>query len=260
MNSNSISGELLLPSGHNFRDIGGYPTADGRIVKSRLVFRSGYMSRITGNDVAQLNALGIDTICDFRANAERSERPTTWHEGTATELWTRNYEFSAGALAELMNRQDIMIAETRERMIDIYRVLPIEQADSYREMFRRIAAGRVPLVFNCSAGKDRTGVASAFLLALLGVSRELIEEDYLLTNTSIDGLIELLANNPRYREFVTARREQALPMIRAEAEYLNTSFAVIDAEHGGIEAYVYDVLGISPGEQDAVRDVLLGEF
>jgi protein-tyrosine phosphatase len=248
---------LKLPTGHNFRDLGGYPAQDGLSVKWRQVFRSGFMSKIAGDDLAQLRALGVDTICDLRANTERATRPTRWHEADPTELWTRDYDFSAGALFELLERPDVIKGEMHETMVNIYRVLPFEQADSYREMFRRLAAGRVPLVFNCSAGKDRTGVAAALLLSVLGVPRDVIEEDYLLTNAAMDGLVDYMRNEPKYAAFVTTRREHAMPLLRAESEYLTTSFAAIDAAHGSVREYMADILGISAEDQAAIRGHLL---
>jgi protein-tyrosine phosphatase len=248
---------LHLPSGHNFRDIGGYQTADGRTVKWRQIFRSGYMSKITGEDREQLHGLGIDTICDFRANGERTERPTVWHEGTPTQLWARDYELSAGALGDLMKEPQVQASQSRASMLAVYRELPYEQADSYREMFDRIAAGRVPLVFNCSAGKDRTGVASALVLTLLGVPRSVVEEDYLLTNATIDGLFQFMAESERYKAFVTDRREQIMPVMMADKEYLDTSFDVIEREHGTVENYARDVLSLTDDAIAAIRTYLL---
>jgi protein-tyrosine phosphatase len=248
---------LHLPSGHNFRDIGGYRTDDGRTVKWRQIFRSGYMSKITDEDRDQLHRLGIDTICDFRANGERTERPTVWHEGTATQLWARDYELSAGALGDLMKEPHIQAAQSRASMLAVYRELPYEQADSYREMFDRIAAGRVPLVFNCSAGKDRTGVASALVLTLLGVPRGVVDEDYLLTNATIDDLFKFMAESKQYKAFVTDRREQIMPVMMAEKEYLDTSFDVIEREHGSVENYVRDILSLSDDAIEAIRVNLL---
>ena len=225
---------IPLPSGHNFRDLGGYATADGRHVRWGMLFRSGFMSKISAEDGATLHALGIDTICDLRANGERAERPTRWHEGSATELWARDHHFSAGAIAELIASLDAIASQTRDSMIEVYRKLPWEQTESLREMFGRIVAGRVPLLFNCSAGKDRTGIAAALLLSLLGVPRETIEEDYLLTNQAMDGLIAFMADSPMYRDFVHARREHAMPLLRAELDYLATSFAAIEQRHGSV--------------------------
>jgi protein-tyrosine phosphatase len=248
---------LHLPSGHNFRDLGGYRTADGQSVKWRTIFRSGHMSSITGDDIAQLHALGIDTICDFRANGERKERPTLWHEESPTELWARDHEGSLGSLTGLMARPDVRDGETHQTMLDIYRNFPREQAENYREMFKRIAQGRVPLVFNCSAGKDRTGLAAALLLSLLGVPRDVIEADYLLTNDVMEGLAAFLAASPKYKDFITLRREKSLPLLRAESEYLEASFAVIEKEYGSVETYLSEALGITADEQKAIRANML---
>lgn len=257
MKSESPERILHLPSGHNFRDIGGYPTLDGRSVKWRQVFRSGYMSKIAGDDLDQLHRLGIDTICDLRANDEREERPTVWHEGSTTDFWARDHEFSAGALAELALRPDLMAEHTRASMFEIYSVLPYEQTGSYRELLSRIAQGRLPLVFNCSAGKDRTGLATALILSILGVPRETIEEDYLLSNAALDGLIEYMKASPKYRQLATERVDLAMPMLRAEADYLATSFAVIENDHGSVERYLDVALGIDGEAQKAIRANLL---
>ncbi len=85
----------------------------------------------------QLHRLGIDTICDLRANDERHERPTVWHDGTSTDFWTRDHEFSAGSLAELVTRPDLMAEHTRDSMYEIYSVIPYEQNESYRELLVR---------------------------------------------------------------------------------------------------------------------------
>ena len=230
---------------------------DGRSVKWRQVFRSGYMSKIMGDDLEQLHSLGIDSICDLRANDEREERPTVWHEGTATDFWARDHEFSAGSLAELVTRPDLMVEHTRDGMFEIYRVLPYEQTESYRELLSRIARGRIPILCNCSAGKDRTGLATALILSILGVPRDVIDEDYLLSNAALDGLIEYMKSSPKYRQMATEQLDLAMPMLRVETDYLETSFAAIERDHGTVERYLDKALGISAQEQDAIRANLL---
>jgi Tyrosine phosphatase family len=82
--------------------------------------------------------------------------------------------------------------------LNAYRVIPFEQADSYRELFRLLVAGRVPLLFNCTAGKDRTGVAAALILQALGVSRGTIERAYSFTELAIEKLVKILLSDARY--------------------------------------------------------------
>jgi protein-tyrosine phosphatase len=204
-----------------------------------------------------LHSLGIDTICDLRANDERSERPTVWHDGTATELWARDHLFSVGGLHGLAAKADVGPEDTRASMFEIYRALPFEQAVSYRELFNRLAAGRVPVVFNCSAGKDRTGVAGALILSVLGVPRSTIDEDYLLSNDMLDGLIAYMKTSAAYGPLVEHRQEVAMPMLRVERDYLDESFAVIEREHGTVERYLDEVLGIDADGQAAMREHLL---
>jgi protein-tyrosine phosphatase len=255
--SNSPPRILPLTTGHNFRDIGGYPAHDGKKVRWRQVFRSGYMSRIEGADVTQLEALGIDTICDFRANGERKRHPTRWHENSDTILWSRDYSFSAASFQPGVDFETVQAAQMHETMMQLYRDLPFEQAANFRELFARIAAGRLPLVFNCSAGKDRTGVAAAVLLSLLGVPRTIIETDYMLTNDSINGLITHLSSIPKYDDFVMNNQDHALPLLRAEPEYLATSFDVIERRHGSVENYLDAEIGISRNDQALIKERLL---
>ena len=165
--------------------------------------------------------------------------------------------FSAGTIAELIERPGAIESHTRDTKIEVYRELPWEQAESLRELFGRIVAGRVPLLYNCSAGKDRTGIAAALLLTLLGVPREIIEEYYLLTNQAIDGLIAFMADSPRYRDIVHAHRERAMPLLRAELDYLATSFAAIERKHGSVGGYLREVIRLSEADCDKIRERLL---
>jgi protein-tyrosine phosphatase len=248
---------LPLNKGHNFRDMGGYAAASGRHTRWRTLYRSGYMSHVDDEDGALLRSLGIATICDFRANGERERRPTRWHENHPTELWSRDYDFSAGALDQVIERADLTASEMQASMINLYRELPFEQAPSYAATFARIAEGKVPLVFNCSAGKDRTGLAAALLLTLIGVREETVLADYLLTNETIDGLIAYMRHEPRYSEMMRDRPEAAQPLLRAEAKYLETAFAAITAQTGSVENYFRTVLGLGADAQAEIRVRLL---
>ncbi len=259
MTADTLTRPRMVPisSGHNFRDMGGYPAAGGKNVRWGMLFRAGYMSDVAGEDAATLQALGIVNICDLRANGERDQRPTAWHEPGRTELWARDHENGTGELHRLIESGGLDAVKMRAAMISLYQVLPFAQADSYREMFARLKAGRVPLLFNCSAGKDRTGVGAALILTVLGVPRDRIVEDYLLTNTTIDGLIKFLGSEGRWADMVEHRRDDAMPLLRAEAEYLLASFAVIEAEHGSVDAYLEDILDVLAEDQQTIRSHLL---
>ena len=248
---------LRLETGQNFRDLGGYPTEDGRRTRWRRLFRSGSMSRIAGADVGRLNALRIDTICDLRTNAERSRHPTAWCAGNAIAIWHRDHEHSSGAIAPLLAQSHLTVDGVRAAMQDAYRNLPYEQAPSYRQLFLQVASGRLPLVFHCSAGKDRTGIAAALLLTAIGVPRHVVEEDYLVTNETTSTLVRFVESDTKYGPFLRAWGETAMPLLRAEPGYLSAMFEAVEARHGSVEAYLRDALELPESTVPAIRAALL---
>jgi len=248
---------LNINGGHNFRDMGGYAAAGGRTVRWATLYRSGIMSKIESSESALLTSLGIVSICDLRTTKERAHRPTVWHSGSDTELLARDYEMSAGVLKNLVKDRDASSEAVAGHMHSIYRDLLREQSESYVELFRRLVAGKVPLIFNCTAGKDRTGIAAALILSALGVSREDVMADYALTNEFIEGLVELLRQDADYSDWFADQPEAAYPLLRAEPLYLQGMFDELESRYGGLDAYLAEVLHVGPREVEAMRAHLL---
>ena len=246
-----------LDGGHNFRDIGGYKTGAGRRVRMGLVFRSGSLADLTAADQDRVARLGIKVICDLRSNRERETRPSRWPESAAVDLWTRDHESSVGELLHALREPGMTAAGIRERMLEIYRRLPYEQADSYRQLFKRIAEGPLPLMFHCSAGKDRTGVAAALLLTALGVPRDTIIEDYLLTERFFESCRRMVLKDPTAERFRDVDAGVWEPMLRAERAYIETMFETVSRDHGSVEAYLRDVAGADETSREAIRRRLI---
>jgi protein-tyrosine phosphatase len=255
----STSGERVVPiaGSHNLRDMGGYKTADGRQVKWRTLYRSGVMAQLTATDQQEFRRLGIVTIYDLRENRERARRPTVWHQGEDIDYRSRDYEMSVGALDDLLAKGALVKGALMQVIHAAYRDLPFEQADSYRELFSLLTAGRVPLLFNCTAGKDRTGIAAALILFALGVPRQTIDHDYSLTELCIDKLEAILFSDPRYKAIAALPSEQYLPMLRADPGYLTIAFEEIERRHQSIINYLKAVLGVGPREVGLLREYLL---
>ncbi|WP_313801239.1 tyrosine-protein phosphatase [Sphingobium sp.] len=249
-------GRLPLESAFNLRDFGGYATADGRCVKRGMLYRSGTMALLTDADAAHLRSLGIKAICDFRRGNERSAEPTRWH-GAEVDYFCRDYAESSGLLGEMLKRDGATADDMRQTMIALYRIIPVDHAESYQAMFARIVEGRLPLLINCSAGKDRTGVGAALILAALGVPRSTIVEDYLATNAHADWDWLLGQRNTLMARARLSRAEALEPVLRAEGVYLDTLFATLDEQHGGVDGYLNDVLGVDAAARDAMRGMLL---
>jgi protein-tyrosine phosphatase len=174
--------ERLLPlaGGRNFRDLGGYRAADGRQVRWGKLFRSGVMSGLTAGDMRYLAGIGLRVICDLRSIGERTRQPNPFiaqgGEGAPHVVATDYEMFKLDALHDSRTRQQAI-----EGFSDAYVDFSRRLTPQYSDMFDRLVRGEAPLAFNCSAGKDRTGLAAALILSLLGVPRETVIADYALT-------------------------------------------------------------------------------
>ncbi|MBH1993010.1 MAG: tyrosine-protein phosphatase [Sphingomonadaceae bacterium] len=251
-----VQSPLPLASAFNLRDFGGHATGDGRRVQRGMLYRSGTMALLTDEDAAQLRALGIRAICDFRRPNERKAEPTAWH-GVEVDYYCRDYSETSGVLGEVLRADNASAKDMRAAMVALYRVIAIDHADSYKAMFAQLLAGRLPILINCAAGKDRTGVGAALVLAALGVPRETIVEDYLATNTHADWGLRLAQGETRLAVAMRTRAEVIAPVLAADIAYLDTFFETLDAAHGGMLGYIEDVLGIDAAARAALCDRLL---
>lgn len=243
-----------LEGGQNFRDMGGYRSSDGRTVRWRRLYRSGSMSRLTPADYETLAALNIKTVCDLRTTEERQNEPNAWAEAAGVAYWYRDYGHSFGELRSTLNTELATLGDARAAMIASYRRLPFEQAPAYREVFVRLSTGDVPLVFNCSVGKDRTGTLAALVLSALGVPRETIVEDYTLTNRVLD--------RNRFRVAGGGDRRRISPDVIAAAleahpSYISAAFDAVHESHGSIEGYLADILALGDHDLAQLRAALL---
>lgn len=245
---------LPLEGGRNFRDLGGYRTSDGHSVRWGKVFRSGSMAGLTPADYEYLGRLGIRSVCDFRTAGERKSDPNKWVETARINYWTRDYDMSGGDLAKLFTGK-ATAEQARASMAEMYRELPYEQAPAYKEMFRKMVAGELPLAFNCSAGKDRAGLAAALVLTALGVPRETVFADYELSNRYLRSALardkasdHMLSNLPK---------DIIGPLLAADPLYIKTAFDEMIRRDGSPEAYLRNIVGLTEQDQASLKRALL---
>jgi protein-tyrosine phosphatase len=254
---------LPLEGANNFRDLGGYRTADGHYVRWGLVYRSGYLVNLTPKDSTYLNTLGIRLVCDVRADGERMRAPDPdqW-TGNAPELLSvpigpnRDGTLSA---EDLKKRVAKINAESKDsiRGYDY----AITDATQYGKILHRIASGDLPAVEHCTSGKDRTGVFSAILLTALGVPRETVIQDYLLTTQymlapdSIERTTADLQKIFGLSEPPDAATVKAIMTTRPET--LQATFDGINKTYGSFDNYLRDSLKISDSDLARLRDELL---
>ncbi|MDO8863986.1 tyrosine-protein phosphatase [Haliea sp. E1-2-M8] len=246
---------IALVGGRNFRDLGGYPAIDGRITRWRTLYRSGSLARLTSADVEILTGMGIQAVYDLRNERERATEPHHWPDSTDLLVYQRDYNSSGAELSRLLDMPWVKGSDAHQAMMNNYRELPYEQAEAYKALFEGIATGNLPLLFNCSAGKDRTGIAAALLLDLLGIDRDVILDDYILTERAFN-----------FRMLVDKSSEGRAPsedvvdaLIAAHPDYLNACFEQITNQHGDVASYFDEVLGINLDVQEHIRQKLLVE-
>lgn len=256
---------LALSGGRNFRDLGGYQAVDGRQTKWCHVYRSGVMASLTEADYRRLDELSIKVICDLRAPAERAVAPFA-NTGSNKPLY-RSWDYAPdlGAWRAVTEASAPTAADLRSLMMKNYAMLPWQFIDQFRAVFEHLAKGDTPLVFNCSGGKDRTGIAAALLLTALGVPHETVIEDYALTERVID-FERISTSSPEAQRDAAAAgfgflsnlpREVQVPVIRSDPAYLKHAFEALEAREGSVMAFIKNRLGIDDQMLAGIRNHLL---
>ena len=184
---------VFLEGSVNFRDLGGYQTADKRRVKWGLVFRSDNLGRLTERDVVYLEGMGIRQVCDFRTSAETKKLPDRFPRNDSAKylhLPIRHGEFDPANTFERIQKGDIEWM-TEEFMIQGYIKNIDNFAPVWSALFKCLAdRSRRPMVFHCTGGKDRAGVCAAMILLALGVPEKTVIADHGLSNVYIADVLE----------------------------------------------------------------------
>ncbi len=245
----------------NFRELGGYKSANGKKVKRGIIYRTAALSGVySEDDVKLFNSLGIKTAFDFRSSSERDEHPDPAFNGVNNIAISAMYDENGNEvlfdLAKIFGDGrkgiDDMLFEVRTA----YSTMPFNNP-AYKLMFAHICGGKTPLLFHCSAGKDRTGVAAALILRALGVSDEQIIADYMLTNVL----------RPKTREFFMKKYAEYLPgenmeeitqsILGVELDMIETALKVIDEKYPDFEEYLEKECDVTADMLSEMRNELL---
>jgi protein-tyrosine phosphatase len=235
---------LNLAGASNFRDLGGYQTRDGRSVRWRQIFRSNHLGHLTDDDKSVMRELGVRSAFDFRGAQERVEAACSMPEITVHSLAVEPTVVAA-LRAIVSSGTALSTDHAIEVMRDSYRSYVQQNTHRYRSLFGHLLEDdRAPLVIHCTAGKDRTGFACALILHTLGVSDDIIAEDYLLTN-------RYYRRDPNSSSDLPDEIRQVLGSVRDN--FLGAAFEAINADYGDLEAYLRDGLGLGATERNALE-------
>lgn len=249
---NNHTRHIRFSGARNFRDLGGYPTTDGRTVRWGVLYRSDSLHKLTNADLQKLASLEIARVFDFRSENEVSHEPDRLPDGVklvplpmldaSTRVWHEQRKDMVRNMKTL-NPAEFLRATNSE--------LATKFTPEYTRFYQELLTSNgKPILFHCAAGKDRTGFAAATLLRILGVPEDIILQDYLLTNRYLldafkwNLLIGTLLKGKKFTDGIRG-------FMKADENYLNAAFEALEAEHGSFENYVHSGLGLT--DQDIER-------
>lgn len=266
--------DRILDGAPNARDLGGIKTADGATVKSGRLIRSGMLSRLTDADVKYLEGIGLKTVVDFRTAAERMQKPDRIVGGCEyivcpmledkTEGITRDKpETEDEEAVRTIKMAQRLMQHDRDGAVQMRSLYPIlvtnpHSVAHYRSFFELLLRHENgALLYHCTMGKDRVGTATALILSALGVKKEDIYEDYMLTaERCAPGTEKLIANCRRFTD-----DESVLEFIylldTVRPEYLDAAFETIDESYGGIRAFLKNEMHIDAAAEERLKSLYL---
>lgn len=241
---------------HNFRDFGGYETASGARVRQRVLWRSAQHGDASEADLAAIHQLGIAHIIDLRGPSERDAKPCRRHADFAANVWTYPEETAGLALHTEAADGVLTAAEASAAMMRLYEGIAFREnlTPMLRLYFELLLRAEGPSLVHCVAGKDRTGWAVAMAQQALGVSRDAIIADYMLTNDAsrLEERIaaEAFRDLPRYAS-MDAETVRALWGVKED--YIATALKATEDRYGDLDTYLEAVLGIDADRREALR-------
>lgn len=231
---------LQLSGATNFRDLGGYAGQGGRTVRWRQLFRSDHLADLTPEDLRTIDRLGVARVFDFRGKTERLTQACVIPDAVVHSLAIEPTVVQ-GLKALIDAGELVTVDNTVGLMQQTYRDFVLDNSPRFAQFFGHLLADDAPLVFHCTAGKDRTGFAAALLLEALGVPRDIILQDYLLTND--------------FYQIPTANPADLPPEVmnvlwRVQANFLDAAFEVVEADFGSVPRYLKEALGLDAQAQE----------
>ena len=274
LSSTKLERVLNIEGVINFRDLGGYVTEDGRKVKWGQVYRSAQLDRLSDKGIDVMAKMDIRSVIDLRFSDETQRYPTikkavpnaqisAWEDELEPIETTGSDDIQRSWKASLETNDP---AQVREAMRVNYPKKLYSHRAIYRKMLLQLAKGQLPLVFHCAAGKDRTGVAAALLLSLLGVNDKQIVQDYLLTQQEIQRLLEdwmsggaghQSGSEDFQKKLASYPRDVIQPVFDADESYIQTLLDYVDQNYGGFTQYALRILELERNDIESLKNNLL---
>ena len=238
----------------NFRTIGNIKNIDGRILKEGKFYRSAHLHQLKNKSIKEFQKLGIKEIIDLRNSKEISQKPDVIPQNIDYKNYSA-FEDEGDQLDQakkLVLKGKVKGSDADQRMLDFYKNYVTENPKIIKEIIREILDSENPVLYHCTAGKDRTGIITALILTILKFDKETIENDYLLSNNYHKQLVQKRLHLAHNLYFIYPKMDLNVieKLSWVEKDYLHVSFSEIDNKYGSIDVYIHQVLGITENKRN----------
>ena len=253
----------------NFRDVGGYRTENGQMIRRGLLYRSAHLNTPTPEDRRQLAALGIRYEIDLRSEQERKDQPSRWDAPAPRVLTPFTYpgEGQANGTAGNGSSSQINVAamtakfmspsasadDLNETMRKNYADMIVNNAPDMGVVLRDLSTEDAPALIHCTGGKDRTGQTVAILMTILEVPRDQVYQEYLKSNDSLQTWYEQTSAKLKAAHQPVISYDVFRARSGANRPWLEVAFASIDSHYGSFDQYVRDGLKLSPEDINRLK-------
>lgn len=250
-----------LRGAYNFRDLGGYCTSEGKTTKWGIFFRSDNLSKLSRVDLKIIGKLNLQLIVDLRSKEERVSQPNRLP--ISNRMRIKNIAIADNSKSHNDLKQEIFYGklgeiDLGEMIVNAYRRAITDYRDELELFFKILLnPSNYPVLVLCNAGKDRTGVVVALVLMALGVSKQTIMEDYMLSKVYLDPMIKRMTTKARLLSLFRADIFQLKKIMDTRVDYLNTTFKAIEQKYGSAESFL-DSLGMDNDKRKWLMKILCG--
>ena len=246
---------IPIKGSYNIRDIGGYKTKNGGTIKWRKLFRSALLTHIDLSDTEKMEALHICSICDFRTLDEQANGPDIWSNLENIKKYPlpighgRVDKFKEAKPEDFLEGEGHYLYKANQSYVNAH-------AHQFKAFFEILLdESTYPILYHCTAGKDRTGFATYLLLSLLGVDEKVILEDYLLTNVYLDDFATKISKI--ISKDVGIDHALIKTVFQAKASFLKGATDAIKSNYGTVDVFIKKELGIGVAEEQKLFEILV---
>ncbi|MEL7108076.1 MAG: tyrosine-protein phosphatase [Pseudomonadota bacterium] len=247
----------------NFRDFGGYEGANGKTIRTGVLFRSAQFGEASDADLEALKAYNIKLQADLRRPDERERHGHRWPLQDVEVISSDKGTAQQAPHVRFLTEVAVDVPQAQGWMVDYYRAAPYkaQHVETFSAWFKSIAtlAPTEAAVVNCAAGKDRTGILCALTHHVLGVDRETIFADYELTNIAADveGRLPEMARMFNAHIGKDYDHDVYQPFVGVHERFLSAAFDSIAEQSGDLDTYLAETLGVGTAERDQLREAYL---